>query len=79
MTNPPFEPVTIEALSRAICEAWDWEPDQQKIWATSNHTGARTTSGPAWRHPMIRRIVLAHLAMRRVGSTLPKREEINRG
>jgi hypothetical protein len=77
--NPPFEPVTIEALSRAICEAWDWDADKSRIWAVTDEMGTHTQSGPAWQHPMIRRTVLAHLAMRRVGATLPKREDPNHG
>jgi hypothetical protein len=77
--NPPFEPVTIEALSRAVCEAWEWEPDKDRIWPVTDQAGTHTQSGPAWQHPLIQRTVLAFLAMRRVGATLPKREEPNRG
>lgn len=61
-----FPAATVEALSRAVCSAWGWEVERQ-IEIVS---GAQVI-GPAWMHETVQDHVLAYLAMRSVGATLP--------
>lgn len=57
-----FDPATVEALSRAVCEAWGRNPDHECFF------------GLEWQRPEVRKAALAYLAMRAVGATLPKQD-----
>ena len=68
-----FDPATVEALSRAVCEAWGLDPDKER---PLNRSGLLV---PTWQTDMVHDTVTAYLAMRAVGATMPMREEPNRG
>lgn len=61
------DPTTVETLSRAVCEALGWDPDMADY-------GIDGHKKPRWKAPFVRDQVLAYLAMRAVGATLPKQD-----